>query len=196
MNNIKMKKDRIPITKKTKRLKLTFFEALAHYLSIIIFFGFAFIPLWTLSKKTYTEGGWTEEGLIIFSLIFLLLAILLFFVQYRRLKFKEFNVTFTDKQFKEAVDRTVNELKWLIEQNNENFLRAYRPFNNWSASWGEKITIIKGKDRLLMNSICDPEVISWGWNRRNIKTFLKNLSDVLENKEEKEKKENKFLNKA
>jgi hypothetical protein len=44
------------------------------------------------------------------------------------------------------------------------------------------ITIIKDKDRLLLNSICDPNkgssVASFGWNKRNIDTFLKNLVDV------------------
>ena len=48
------------------------------------------------------------------------------------------------------------------------------------------VTIIKDKDRLLVNSICDPNnmcsVVSYGWNRKNIKTFLKNLADVLDNK--------------
>jgi hypothetical protein len=44
------------------------------------------------------------------------------------------------------------------------------------------ITIIRLKDGLLINSICDPDkrssVVSFGWNRKNIRTFLKNLNDV------------------
>jgi hypothetical protein len=48
------------------------------------------------------------------------------------------------------------------------------------------VTIIKDKDCLLLNSICNPDsmssVASYGWNRKNIRTFLKNLTDVLNNK--------------
>jgi hypothetical protein len=57
------------------------------------------------------------------------------------------------------------------------------------------VTIIKDKDRLLINSICDPDhmssIASYGWNQKNIKIFQKNLSDVLANRPEiiKEEKE-------
>src|SRR5690606_8683166 len=38
------------------------------------------------------------------------------------------------------------------------------------------------RDRLLLNSICDPNqwssITSYGWNKRNINSFLKNLADV------------------
>lgn len=43
-------------------------------------------------------------------------------------------------------------------------------------------TIIKEPDRLLLNSISDPNlrssIISFGWNKKIIDTFLKNLFDV------------------
>jgi hypothetical protein len=73
------------------------------------------------------------------------------------------------------------EYEWRIELNTKEVFRGYRPWS-WTGSWGEMITIIKDKDRLLLNSICDPHmqssVASYGWNKRNIETFLKNLSDV------------------
>jgi hypothetical protein len=184
-----MKDDRIPITKRTKRLKLTFFQALTHYCVVVFLLFIVSLTVWILIEiyvtNTYT-GFRTTEELIKSSLPFLLFAIFFVFVQYRRLKFKEFNVRFTNKQFQEAVERTVNELKWNIVINNKDFFRAYR-YWNWTGSWEEMVTIIKGKYRLLINSICDPNtfasVTSYGWNRKNIKVFLKNSSDVLENKE-------------
>jgi len=59
------------------------------------------------------------------------------------------------------------------------------------------VTIIRDPDRLLINSICDPDnissVASYGWNRKNSRTFLKNFSDVLDNRPE-EIKEEKQIN--
>src|SRR5690606_10267962 len=122
------------------------------------------------------------------------LALIFAVIQYRRLNFKEIQASYTDEQFQEAIERTVKDLEWRIEKNNKTFFRAVRPWN-WTGSWGEMVTIIRDKDRLLINSICDPDhmssVASYGWNQKNIKTFIKNLSDVLNNRpaEIKEEKE-------
>ena len=90
-------------------------------------------------------------------------------------------MNYTDQEFQEAIQRTASEYEWKIERNNKAVFRAYRP-SNWTGSWGEMITIIRGKDALLLNSICDPNktssVASFGWNKRNIETFLKHLSNV------------------
>ena len=151
-------------------------------LFIVSLTGWSLIEIYV--THTYT-GVRTADELIKSSLPFLLLAVFFVFVQHRRLKFKEINVIFTDEQFQEALERTVKDLKWRIYRNSKTFLKAYRPWN-WSGSWGEMVTIIKDKDKLLVNSICDPDnmssVASYGWNRKNIRTFLKNLTDVLNNK--------------
>ena len=183
-----MKSEWIPIMKKNKKLKLTTIQTLTHYGIALLLLFIVSLTGWSLIEiyvtNTYT-GVRTANELIGTSLPFLLLAVFFVFVQHRRLKFKEINVTFTDEQFQEAVDRTVKDLEWRIDRNNKTFFRAYRPWN-WTGSWGEMVTIIKDKDRLLVNSICDPDnmgsVASYGWNRKNIKTFLKNLTDVLNNK--------------
>lgn len=134
---------------------------------------------------TTPKGAHSTSELIISSIPFIIASVLFAILQFRRLYFKEYIVTYTDEQFQEAVSRTVKELEWIIANNNKTFFRAYRP-NNWTGSWGEMITIIKVNDCLLINSICDPEkpssITSYGWNRRNIKAFLSNLSDVLNNK--------------
>lgn len=174
--------------KKKKRLKLTTIQTFTHYGIVLLLLFIVSLAGWSLVKiyvaDTYTVDRAADE-LIKTTLPFLLLALLFLFVQYRRLKFKEINVTFTDEQFQEAVARTVKDLEWRIDCNDKTYFRAYRPWN-WSGSWGEMITIIKDKDCLLINSICNPDsmssVASYGWNRKNSKTFLKNLSDVLNNK--------------
>jgi hypothetical protein len=104
------------------------------------------------------------------------------FIQTNGLKFKEIKIGYNEQEFSEAVDLTVKQLKWEIERNDNQIFRAYRPWN-WTASWGEMITIIKHEGKLLINSICDlnkrSSVVSWGWNKKNIETFKANLLSVI-----------------
>jgi len=160
-------------------------QSLTHYGIVLFLLFIVSLSGWSLIKIyitcTYT-GVRTADELIKTYLPFLALAIIFAIIQYRRLNFKEIQMSYTAEQFQEAIERTIKDLEWKIERNNKTFFRAARPWN-WSGSWGEMITIIKDKDRLLINSICDPDhmssVTSYGWNRKKIRTFLKNLSDVL-----------------
>lgn len=183
-----MKSEWVPIMKKNKRLKLTTIQILTHYGIVLLLLFIVSLTGWSLIEiyltNTYT-GVPTADELIKTLLLLILLAVFFAFVQHRRLYFKEIHVTYTDEQFQEAIERTVKDLEWRIEKNDNTFFRAIRPWN-WTGSWGEMVTIIKDKDRLLINSICDPDhissVASYGWNRKNIKIFLKNLIDVLDNR--------------
>lgn len=132
--------------------------------------------------KTY-DGVRSANELISAASPMLLVAVIFYIIKKRSLRFKEVQIIYTNEEFQEAVKRTANEYKWRIDRNNKKYFRAYRP-SNWTGSWGEMITIIREKDRLLLNSICDPNTIgsitSFGWNKRNVDTFLKNLNDVKE----------------
>lgn len=183
-----MKAESIQKMKKNKRSELSLSQKLSHY--GIVFFLLFIVSLTVKSlleiylTKTYT-GVLTADELIISSLPFLILVVLFTFIQYRRLNFKEYEVNFTEEQFQKAVKRTESELGWRVEKNTKTIFIAYRQWN-WSGSWGELVTIIKEHDKVLINSICNPDsfssVASYGWNRKNIKAFLKNLIDVLNNK--------------
>lgn len=131
--------------------------------------------------KTYT-GVRTSGELIMFSIPFLIIAIAFLILQYQRLNLRKIEIQYTEQQFQEAVKRTVQSLSWRIEKNKRNLLIAYRS-SNWTGSWGEMITIIRSENTLYVNSICDPNtissVISYGWNRRNLKTFLNHLIEVI-----------------
>jgi len=181
-----MKQDLIDKMKSKKRLILTFKQALTHYFIVPFLL---LVPFWTVIdlyqiyiSKNY-NGMHTGKELIISCLPFLALALLFAIIQYRRLNFKSIKISFTKKQFQEALRRTKSDLNWKVKINNEEILIAYRP-NDWkSGSWGEMITIIKGKEYLLMNSICDPEstssVVSFGSNSRNLKAILMNLMNTI-----------------
>jgi hypothetical protein len=167
---------------KDGRLKLTIGQTIDHYFIVLFLLIVPALTSYDLYKIYVTktdDGVRTANELIAFSFPFLILSVLFGFLQRHRLKFQEIRINYTDEQFQGAVKKTIEQLKWQIEYNENNSFRAYRPWN-WSASWGEMITIIKERDRLLINSICDPNktssVLSWGWNKRNIEVFIANLT--------------------
>ena len=171
--------------KKSKRLKLKTSETWKHY-EIVLFLLF----IVALTSQDLFKDYTTDK--LIIPLLFLAFALIFTIIQYRRLNFKKLQISCTNEQFQKAIKRTVNDLEWIIEKNNKNFIRAIRP-GNLTASWGEMITIIKDNDQILINSVCTPNHISsafsYGWNRKNISTFINNLTDVLNNKQAKTKEE-------
>lgn len=171
-----MKRDWITTMQQTKRLKLTTSQTLYHYN----------VPLFLLIPSAML-GWYTPLASLPFFLIIIFCAI----VQYRRLRFTEVVVTVTDEQFREAIQRTADELfwvgydddvlRWKIDKNGGLFYRIYS---------AEMVTIIKENDRLLINSIHNPDGLntfspsygSYDWNKENVRTFLQNLSDILNDK--------------
>jgi len=125
---------------------------------------------------TYTAARPIEE-IILPGYIWLLPAIAFFFIQKRRLKFKVINISVGKEIFKEATEQAAKELEWRIEKETSNIIIAKTAFN-WR-SWGEQITIIRCNDKILFNSICDPDkrpsVASWGMNKINREIFEQTL---------------------
>lgn len=179
-----MKKEWIDIMKQTKRLKLSRWQTLDHFFIVLFILFIPGLTLFSLFEIYVTEtydGVRTANELISTTWPWIIPAVAFYFIQKRRLRFREVKVEYSDQEFQEAIERTAKEFEWQIELNNKKIFRAYRPWN-WTGSWGEMITIIRNNDQLLLNSICDPNkmssVASFGWNKRNINTFLKNLVDV------------------
>ena len=85
--------------------------------------------------------------------------------------------------FHQAVKETAKDLEWQILKKTNTVIVAKSGFS-WR-SWGERITIIREKDRVLFNSICDPDnrpsVASWGMNKRNRRTFEEHLRQTAPN---------------
>jgi hypothetical protein len=100
-------------------------------------------------------------------------AVAFYYIQKRRLKFKVIDMAINHDAFIEAVKETAQQLEWQIVKKNQNLIVAKSGFS-WR-SWGELITIIRVKDKILFNSICDPDnitsIASWGMNSVNLKTF-------------------------
>ena len=169
----------------TERLKLTVFQTVSHF-SIVIFlviiWGFLAYSLIEINVTNTYSGVRSSNEIILSGLPFLIAAIVFYFIQRARLNFYELTIKFSDQEFDEALSRTAKELKWKIKIHQKKYIQAIRP-SNLTGSWGEMITIIIDGDRILLNSICDPDniasVASFGWNKKNLKTFTANLKDTV-----------------
>ena len=131
---------------------------------------------------TYSAARPIDE-IISTGYIWILPAIAFYFIQRRRLKFKIIKVAVDKDTFEKAVDETAKELEWQFEAVTYDTIVAKSGFS-WR-SWGEQITIIWSKDKILFNSICDPDnrpsVTSAGMNRVNRRLFEKFINQNAAN---------------
>ena len=92
-------------------------------------------------------------------------------------------IYYKPENFKKAVILTSNKLNWEIKNMTNDYAVAVRNGNFLGGSWGELVTIIRKKNIVLINSICDPDniisVASWGWNKKNIETFKMSLENIV-----------------
>ena len=153
-----------------------------HY-SIIPFL--LLVPIFTTVDvlKVYLFHNKHSDIDFFFGYIWLAPAFTFYFIQKHRLKFKIINVSVDSACFEKALQETINDLEWSIHNKTENFISA------WSAlfprsGWGELVTIIKCKDKILINSICNPDLIAavtaFGMNKLNVKTFERHVRECAQ----------------
>jgi hypothetical protein len=164
----------------TETLALTKGQLFWHYCIIGIFLIPPVINIIDIFKYYVThayEGIRTVGEMATWSYLPLIPAVAFYFIQKRRLKFKVIDVTVDADTFSEAAKETAHQLDWKIVEEKHNLIVARSGFS--LRSWGELITIIRDKDRILFNSICDPDnmtsVASWGMNKFNMTTFEQNV---------------------
>ena len=167
----------------TSKLQLTFWDKVSHFgiVGFLLFIPllFVFFDLKGLLNRTPKP---IREGEIYFLIVSTLLAILFYKLQSDRLKFKEVFTTLSKQQLTDIIEKVGEELKWYPEQINENIVIAKTHPSFFSGSWGEQVTILFDTDRVLVNSICDPDkrssLTSYRNNTKNITSFLREISKV------------------
>jgi len=191
---VQVDRDSIEMMTKEGRLRLTFGQTVDHYFIVVFLLivpGMTAHSLYQMYVTETYDGARSVSELLAAAVPFLILAIAFCVIQHNALKFKRIGLNCTDEQFQAAIKRTMEELKWQIEINDKDLFRAYRRWN-WTASWGEMITIIRVNGQLYINSICDPNstsVTSWGWNKRNVKIFWTNLTEEIKRTERTKEKQ-------
>jgi hypothetical protein len=171
-----MTQNQVQQMKNTETVFLTKSQNFWHY-SIILFL--LIMPVITTVDvfKYYVTDTYTGvrpiEDLILFGYIWIVPAIIFMFIQKRRLKFRTIDISVDKATFQKAVEQTAKELEWAITKKTNDTIVAKSGFS-WR-SWGEHITIIWSENKILFNSICDPDnrpsIASFGMNKVNRKTF-------------------------
>lgn len=175
-----MKLSWIKIMKETGRLKLSKWQLFWHF-SIVPFIMIipimsAFAIFQIEVTGTYT-GVRTAKEHFDMGWPWLIPAIIFAVIQYRRLDFKKIDISLTSEEFKKITKAAGDEMNWTMENVTNDIVIATTGFT-W-ASWGERVTIVRDTNFILINSICDPDnrpsVSSWGRNRKNIEAFRKRI---------------------
>jgi hypothetical protein len=107
-------------------------------------------------------------------------GIAVLFLQRKRLKIKVIETKLHYNEIMQRIEKLANELKFIPVISTEKVLIARRFPVGFQLSWGEQITLIFDKNKLLINSICDPEqqasLVSGGRNAENINAIRNELS--------------------
>jgi hypothetical protein len=169
----------------SQRLKLSFWDKISHYWIVVLtFFGaiFCWYQVIKINITTLETTSPTLERSIKLGIGLLVISIVFFTIQYRRLIFKQVIIDCTNKQWRKAILKTTQELEWIIIEKCDSYICAVHNTRTY-LNWGELITIIKIDNGILINSICDPAaktaLFSFGWNRKNRNTFIGNLKQIV-----------------
>ena len=168
----------------TETLQLPKWQRFWHFSVVLYLLIIPIITTFSLTKD-YFAGLFVNKRypneFLIFGYAWLLPAVAFYFRQKRCLRFKTIFISIDAEKFHQVVKETAKGLGWQVVKKTNTVIVAKSGFS-WR-SWGELITIIREKDRILFNSICDPDnrpsVASWGMNRRNRKIFEEHLRQTV-----------------
>ena len=172
-----MTNEQIKYSIETGEIKLGHWKKFTHY-GIVGFLFFIPAMFIFFHLQDYFQGTPRpfREGEIWFMIIPSILGILFYRLQRNRLKFQSIETNLTRKEFDPIIEKVANELEWTPYAINKKIIIAKTNPSFFSGSWGEQITILFDKNRILINSICDPDkqssVVSMGRNKQNINRLI------------------------
>lgn len=157
----------------------------------VIHYFIAFIPLIVgLMDIYWVIERWNTENYInsntekdINSLFFWFsLALIIFVIKRRRLNFHRFDTALSVIEFKQKMSEIAEIENWRLNNKNGKSAIFFNDNSGWN--WGLKITILRFKNYLLINSVCDYDYIpciSLFGNELNIKRVKKHLKKPVAN---------------
>lgn len=165
-----------------RKLNLSRSQKFWHYSVLYFLAVMPVISLYTLYQY-FVTGDYTGPrkpiNFYIIGGIGIALILIFYIIQTRRLRFLEVHKSVSRDKLELAVNQCAFELDWKIVKKSDNRIVAKR--KNWGF-YGERITVIHESDKILINSICDPDklisMVSYGQNRENIKCLLKRISEI------------------
>ncbi len=167
---------------KTKILPLSKWHFFLHYFVAFIPLILGIMSTYWLIERWNTEnylGSRTEEDIISSILVWFSIAILAFVVKRRRLNFKRINISLNGTEFKQKMSEIAELENWMLTNKNTKSSIFYNNNSGWN--WGLKMTVLRFKNYLLVNSVCDYEdkpSIAIFENEKNIKRLSKHLKNA------------------
>lgn len=155
-----------------KTIQLNFKDKLTYF--GIAFYLLVFFVLILIGKLV----DFIQHNILAVELIGLSIATVVLITQNKKLKFKSILANLTASEINSAIYMTSKELRWYLVDVGSNYTIATREGGTFPFSWEEQITIISINEKILINSLCDPDsamITIFGKNKRNINTFAKNI---------------------
>jgi hypothetical protein len=178
-----MTKDQFNKSIESGELQLKANTRFTHF-SIVVFLVLGVICILAIHLFYYLQGKgfYLEEREIWAVTVPAVLALLLYWLQKSRLKFKVIPTNLTWPEIVAVIDQVSKELEWIpVHKQNGAFVAITDP-GVWLGSWGERITILLDDDRLFINSICNPNkrqsITSMGRNRKNVNALIKYVKNA------------------
>jgi len=170
-----------------KRLKLKGLGYFGHYFFVLlILFPFLLTVLNYIKFITGTYRGVRPiEELIEGTGIFVLMAFLLFLIQFNRLKFKNVETPLTADKIIGLCSKYagVNNLEIKYVSKNEFVAVSNRSAFFELGEWGEILTVIIQEQKVYINSICDPykrpNIFSMGKNKAYKRALIKTINNAI-----------------
>jgi hypothetical protein len=122
----------------------------------------------------------TIEKVFLSNWPFLSGALILFLIQYSRLRLTTIKTTISEDELKNIITQLAINNDWKIRISNNQMIQAsVKGLFNDLAFVGEMVTVLFAKDQILINSICDPNeapnLISFGKNKRHKKLIINTI---------------------
>jgi len=176
-----MTNEQIKYSIETGEIKLKGWDKFSHYsLPSFMFIIPAMIIFFQL--KYYFDGrpkAFMEGEIWFFLIIPIILGFLFYRMQRKRLKFKSVDTKLTRDELVKVIEKVAARLEWTPSIVDEKIIIAKTQPGFLSGSWGEQITILFDRDKVLVNSICDPDkqssVVSFGRNKENTNSLIEEI---------------------
>lgn len=148
-----------PITLTPKRVKLKNIELLSYYSTSLLLMVLPLINGFFLIKD-HLLGQEESFQLVISGLpityISLSISIFLFLTLSWQLSYSKIDGKIDDTVFKNVIKQTAEELEWKITNQSDNYVVAETAPERFMFKQGKRISILKNKNRILINSISSP----------------------------------------
>ena len=174
-----MTQEQIRYAKETGNLHLSFWDKFTHY-GIVL--GIGAIPLVVVGAILINNTKHSKpvgSFLVLFAIVPSIVAVIAFILQKNRLKFEVVVTSLEQEKIEAIIEDVAKKLNWEFYKKNKEIIVAKTHPSFFSGSWGEQITILLDKNKVFVNSICDPDkrssVTSMGRNKKNEKTLIKAL---------------------